>query len=83
MPNEGKSGSSPQTLCAERRHLEAQIAECLGKLNDNSREASKLARGESLNMDMFELLRAESTAQQVRMTALRDCLDYHRGWHGC
>jgi hypothetical protein len=83
MSNEGKSGSSPQTLCAERRYLEAQIADCLGKLNDNSREASKLARSERLNVEMFELLRSESAAQQVRMTALRDCLEYHRGWHGC
>jgi len=83
MSNEGKSGSSAQTLCAERRHLEAQIGECLSKLNENSRKASKLARSESLNVEMFELLRTESAAQQVRMTALRDCLEYHRGWHGC
>jgi hypothetical protein len=83
MTSEAKSASSSQVLCAERRYLEAQIAECLSKLNDNSREASKLARSENLNVEMFELLRTESAAQQVRMTALRDCLDYHRGWHGC
>ena len=83
MSNEGKSGSSAQTLCAERRHLEAQIGECLARLNDNSREGSKLARSESLNVEMFDLLRTESVAQQVRMQALRDCLEYHRGWHGC
>ena len=83
MTSEGKSRSSSQILCAERRHLEALIAECLGKLNDNSREASKLARSENLNTEMFELLRTESAAHQARMTALRDCLDYHRGWHGC
>ncbi len=79
MENETKNVS---TLCGERRHLEALIAECVNRLNSESLEASKLARTGS-DMAMFELLRTESSSYRVRLTTLRECLEFHRGWHGC